>query len=305
MSALRELARGRWPALLAALGVDERYLRRRNGPCPLCPGGKDRYRFSDHEHAGGWYCSQCGKGDGFELLQRLHGWSFAQAAAEVEQLLPGLPAAAPAPKRDPGVALNRVRAQALPAGEVLEVVRYLHQRGLTVPPGLEAHPRLAYYDDDRRLVGHYAAMLGRVRLASGTPVTYHRTYLAGGQKAPLAKPKKLMSPTRNAKGGAVWLYPAGPVLGIAEGIETAIAAHMLFEIPVWSVLHADGMAGFEVPSGVREIIVFGDADENFVGQAAAFAAAKRFTFQLGIAVRVELPHAGDWADVLLLKKAAS
>lgn len=304
MSQARENARGRWPMILAALGVDERYLRRANGPCPLCQ-GRDRYRFTDYEQSGGWFCNQCHGGDGFRLLQRLHGWSFTEAAAEVEKLLPGLPASSPEPKRDAAIALNRLRTEAMPAGKVLEVVRYLRNRGLVVPPGLEAHPQLAYYDDDGHKVGGYAAMLGRVRLPSGKPVTYHRTYLAGGRKAPVAKPRKVMSPTRNSKGGAIHLWPAGPVLGIAEGIETAIAAHMLFDLPVWAALNANGMTDFQVPDGVREIVVFGDTDASYTGQAAAYTAAKRFVVNLRLSARVELPDAGDWADVVLQRKRSA
>lgn len=304
MSGIREMAQGRWPMLLAALGADERVLRRTNGPCPLCPGGRDRYRFSDHEGRGCWFCSKCGKGDGFELLQRLNGWTFAEAAAEVEKLLPGLPTAKQEPKRDAAAALNRVRREAVSASQVPEVVRYLRNRGLVVPPGLAAHPKLAYYHDGQR-IGCYPAMLGRVKMPDGTPITYHRTYLQNGQKARVAAPRKLMKPARPSKGGAVQLWPAGEKLGIAEGIETAIAAHQLFGIPVWSVISANGMAEFQPPAGVREVVIFGDTDESFTGQAAAYSAAKRLVLECGLSATVKLPPYGDWADVLIRQKGAA
>ena len=40
-------AHGRWPEILAALGIDPAALRNRHGPCPGC-GGRDRFRFDDN-----------------------------------------------------------------------------------------------------------------------------------------------------------------------------------------------------------------------------------------------------------------
>ena len=72
---IKARAQHSWPAILAGLGIDPRYLQNRHGPCPAC-GGKDRFRFDDREGQGTFYCNQCGSGDGFHLLERVHGWSF-------------------------------------------------------------------------------------------------------------------------------------------------------------------------------------------------------------------------------------
>ena len=63
---VREAAHGRWPSILSALGLDERALSGRHGPCPMC-GGKDRFRFDDKEGRGTYFCSGCGAGDGVQL----------------------------------------------------------------------------------------------------------------------------------------------------------------------------------------------------------------------------------------------
>ena len=87
-------------------------------------------------------------------------------------------------------------------------------------------------------------------------------------------------------------------MGIAEGIETAIAAHMLTGIPVWAAANANGVEKFIPPEGCKRLTVFGDTDESFTGQAAAFALAKRAA-RAGFVCDVSLPpEAGDWNDYL-------
>lgn len=85
-----EAARGRWPGILARLGVDSSSLEDRHGPCPGC-GGRDRFRFDDRDGSGSWLCSQGGggtvSGDGFALLEHVHGWDAKRQLKEVAALL--------------------------------------------------------------------------------------------------------------------------------------------------------------------------------------------------------------------------
>ena len=304
MTDIAAQATGRWPAILAALGVDERILSRKHSPCPVC-GGRDRFRFTDYQQRGMWICNQCGTGDGFDLLQRIHGWSFSEAAEQIKPLLPELPRERQSDDKQKRAvaALNRLRREAVPAAKIPAVEAYLLSRGLIVPPGIEAPPALGYWQDGRE-AGRYPAMLGRVLLPCGTPATYHRTYLHNGKKAPVESPRKLMTPARPIRGGAIRLFPAESVLGIAEGIETAIAAHLLFGLPVWSVIDAAGIGSFEPPVGVRELVIFGDCDANYTGQSAAYAAANRLSRRLRVDVRIP-DRGGDWNDVLLQSREAA
>lgn len=59
------------------------------------------------------------------------------------------------------------------------------------------------------------------------------------------------------------------------------------------------MEAFQPPPGVRTLHVFADNDENCVGQAAAYALAKRLS-RTGIKVNVQIPPTTgtDWLDVL-------
>jgi phage/plasmid primase-like uncharacterized protein len=97
MQQTKEAARGRWKSILPQLGVSRKILSGRNQPCPFC-GGRDRFRFSDHDNAGKYYCNQCGHGDGFDLLMKLHGWTLKETADKIDEVL-GIDARKVAPKK--------------------------------------------------------------------------------------------------------------------------------------------------------------------------------------------------------------
>lgn len=83
------LTRGKWHSTLPALGIPAEYLTNKHGPCPGC-GGKDRFRFDDREGRGGFVCGGGGDtltGDGFDLLQHVHGWSRQEAFRAVSEYL--------------------------------------------------------------------------------------------------------------------------------------------------------------------------------------------------------------------------
>ena len=86
--------------------------------------------------------------------------------------------------------------------------------------------------------------------------------------------------------------------GIAEGIETAIAAMKLFKVPTWSVLSTYGIETFEPPAGRQRLIVFADHDANGAGQKAAHLLAARLAGQIPIEIRFPDTTGDDWNDVL-------
>ena len=302
MSALTEAARGRWAGILEALGIPAGFLSRRNGPCPMCD-GKDRWRFTDHDQAGRWWCNQCGTGDGFELLQQFHGWDFPTAAKEVKKMLPNMPAAAIA-SADEKITraregLNRFKKVVEAASESAQVKRYLESRALVASPLLLAHSAAEYWQDGVS-AGTFAAMVGLVSAPDGRPLTYHRTFLLDGQKAPVPSPRKIMPAAGDTTGAAIRLWPVSASMGIAEGIETALACHQLFGIPTWSAISAGGLERFIPPAGITELMIFADRDASYTGQAAAFALAKRLVQHTAIRVRVSLPDdMGDFNDQLV------
>ena len=295
-----ERARGRWPEILTRLGIERRFLVNRHGPCPLC-GGKDRFRFDDKEGTGSYYCNGCGAGVGIIMLRKFHNWDHATACREVDEILGNEPVAPPsaAPTEgspaDRGAKIERVIAEAT-AAEVMS--NYLSARGLSVVSDvLCGHRSLAYYDDDGQFVGRFPAMIAPVVGPDGTLQSVYRTYIAD-----LPKKKKLMSPIDTIRGGAVRLFAVVDEMGIAEGIETALACTELFEMPTWATLGTSGIETFEPLASIKRLRIFGDNDRNFAGQKAAYILANRLALDLNrdLDLDVSIPPEPDtdWLDVL-------
>lgn len=288
-----DLAWGRFPEILMAAGMDSRFFNHRNGPCPFCE-GTDRYRWT-RKPEGLWVCNNCTGGryaSGFEMLMRhlgLH--TFREAADHVRHFcgaVPGLAhvtreAKAAAAKYGSPEDLARRRAK----------MERLWSEGVGVKPGdpvslylqnrvpglqgdladLKYHPALPYWapgelpTDKPVLLGKFPAMLALCRDAKGEFVQLHKTYLTregGKADVPLAK-KTEQGVGSNAF--AVRLMPVtGDTLGVSEGIETALGASMLRQIPVWPCLNGTVMMNFVLPEylvgQVRRIVIFTDHDER-------------------------------------------
>ncbi len=141
-------------------------------------------------------------------------------------------------------------------------------------------------------------MLARVSSPDGRSVTINRTFITPqGRKADMAEPRAAM-PGQIPEGSAIRLAMHGERLGIAEGIETALAATRRFNVPVWAAINATMLEKWEPPDGVKEVWIFGDNDPTFTGAAASYALAKRLVIRRKISVHVEIPPAvgSDWAD---------
>lgn len=305
MSNLVEVCKGRWQAILPLLGVDTRYLTGKHGPCPIC-GGNDRWRFDDKRGEGTWICSHCGAGNGFMLVMKLKGTDWRGAQDQVAPLVEAAKVQVSRQERGE-MALQEARDRLWRTAEMIAdddlVHHYLERRGIVLrvaPADLRSVERCLYQSNPKP--EWHPAMLARVCDAEGRPVQLHRTYLDSvGNKAKVAEPRKLM-PGTLPKGSAVRLGVPGKILGIAEGIETALAAAQIFAVPVWAAVNARMLLAWEPPKDVSEIVVFGDNDESFTGQSSAFALAHRLKMRhAGQSIRVEIPTkpGTDWNDELL------
>ncbi len=296
-----ELARNRWPELLVRFGIDQKLLTGKHSPCPAC-GGRDRFRFDDKDGRGAFHCSKCGAGDGFALLKLALGWGFKQAADEIERIAGTIQPVEPKSQQseaDKLATCKRIWSESLAVVSGDPVHTYLQRRtGIAdIPAAIRFHPNLPYRHDDGTLT-RYPAMVSRVQDANAVGCAIHRTYLTvDGCKADVLKPKKVIGnlPT----GSAIRLFPAGAVIGIAEGIETALSASQNFGVPVWAAISAGVMEKWTPPQGVERVLVFGDNDISGVGQSAAWNLAKRL-INSKFVVEVKIPETlgCDWNDAL-------
>jgi hypothetical protein len=142
-------------------------------------------------------------------------------------------------------------------------------------------------------------MIAAVR--EGNRITaVHRTFIEPGTASKardLAASRMMLGrPGR----GAVQLAPAALLLGLAEGIETALAAKQLHGIPVWATLGTERAGHLLLPQGLDRLILLFDRD------AAGLEADRqaRFAYQRpGLEIESLWPPAphNDWAEVLLAR----
>lgn len=305
---LRDNCQGRWRGILGSFGIDRHSLTGKHGPCPMC-GGKDRFRFDDKDGRGTWICSQCGAGDGIALAMAHKGWDFKTAAQEIEGIV-GLVQREQEPRatrsdNDLRAAMNSLWSNGLPLGPDDPVTRYLGNRNIRLadyPPSLRYVEKCRYQGDPS---GWHPAMIAKVTAPDGIPTSIHRTYLDwSGKKIAHAEPRKMM-PGQIAKGSAVRLSPIAKVLGVAEGIETALSASIIWHVGCWSCLNTTLLMQWQPPPEVEEVIVFADGDVNYAGHAAAYALAHRLIAKHHLKARVEVPAdpGMDWNDVLMAERA--
>ena len=335
---VRATAKGAWLPILAALAPELREAiakpGKRHVPCPV-HGGQDGFRlFPDAAQSGGGICNSCGaKPDGFALLMWLKGWGFPEALAAVAGVLglSGPHATAvvtriPAP--NPPAANRDGKLKALLSQTLRESVpihhpdaeplrRYLNRRGLAsnLPdwPGLRFHPGMSYRDEDGKPIGQYPVLLALLE-NGGKPVTLHRTFLTNdGHKAPVDCPKKMLPvpSDRQLTGAAVRLGQPCLTLGVAEGIETALAIRQATGMTVWPVTTASLLHCFDIPPEVKKLVVWADLDRPSAktGIQAGLEAANRLAqraAEWGLEVVIRVPEGNipeyaksvDWLDVL-------
>ena len=201
---------------------------------------------------------------------------------------------APAPRlhhRDNRRAALDIWREAGPAAGTL-VEKYLRRRGITlpVPPSIRYHPGLRHGPTGLIL----PTMVAAVQAPDRRVTAIHRTFLNEfGGKATVSTPKMALGPLGT---GAVRLAKAGPVLGLAEGVETGLSAQQLFSVPVWAAL-GSRLDRVALPDIVRHIVIY--ADNGSAGVEAAHKAVEAFTsLQRRVTLRLPPERFGDWNDAL-------
>lgn len=225
---------------------------------------------------------------------------------------------------------------------------YLWSRGLARTDlghdALRAHPALYCHEVKRPL----PALVAPIRGADGKVTAVQRIWTTDelvydGTPKDARAPLQIRKKTLGVMGdGAVQLAPAAACLGLAEGVETAIAAAQLFRMTVWAVCGISRL-GFPahwrerklvpgqalrrwvpleqppsgvsvewvqergpsiwVPPGTERLIIFGD--RGWMGETVASFAAVWWS-RRGLRCRAVFPDEGfgDWNDQLIGRRAA-
>ena len=300
MKSTHEMARGRWSELLPHFGVDASFLKNTHGPCPIC-GGKDRFRWDDKDSKGGYICSGCGSGDGFNLVQKVTGKGFTQIAAEIDAWLgrtfAGTPGYLPKPvgeEEDQRKAMIRVWSECSKPTPITPGGIYMaHRTGRDrVWAGFMEHRAIGVAGNA------HPALVGKIASFEGRAINLHLTLLTpSGEKASVEPSKRVMK-GKLPDGCAIRIGDAGPIMGVAEGVETAVSASIMYGIPVWACVNGTLLSKWMPPALAKEIVVFGDNDRNFAGQAKAYTLANRLEVIHKRRVTVEIPDmpGSDWND---------
>lgn len=197
--------------------------------------------------------------------------------------------------------IARLRAASAPLVPGDPVTLYLKHRGFAgvwpLPDCLRYAPRLVYWHDDGSTSIH-PGMVAPLVAPDGRIVAAHRTFLTrDGRKADVPNERKVTRPAGVLAGACIPLFkPQRGVIGIAEGIETALAAWLASSVPTVAAYCAGNLAAWQWPPGVHRIVIFADAD--MAGREAAETLRAR-ALRAGLQVKTLTPSepGTDWADV--------
>ncbi|MDK9373407.1 toprim domain-containing protein [Lelliottia sp. V106_10] len=275
-----EAAKGQWATIFEHYGLPP--ITGKNhfkGECPIC-GARGKLRIDDCDGRGTWICV-CGSGTGLDLVTKTQGKPFNQICSEIDRLIGNdfqrvkIPVSSSATSLRTKV-LNRF-AKLAPLRETTGAA-YLNARGIFKLP-----PDAIRFQEKQRYQGQvYQSLYSLATDDKGELCYLHQTLLDGSKKADLgdeksAKRQKSLQEDNyldHARSVAIRMFPVASTLGIAEGIETALSAHQIYNVNTWATMTANFMKKFRVPAGVKHLIIFADRDVySATGLAAAFECA--------------------------------
>ena len=296
--------------LVALIGGSIKLTRRGADYWGLCPFHAENTPSFKVDSAGGFFhCFGCGqRGDVVSWVMTYYNIDFQEAVrwlggdgAESLKRKAPLPVSPskPADNQAQRLAFAREVWKAAQPIDGTQAAAYLARRGIRgqelpghiLPPSLRFHPELSHAPSKRVFPAMIAAMQIKAQALCGI----HRTYLSGDGKA-LVSPAKMM--LGRMQGAAIRLCAAAPILGLAEGIETALSVRLATGQAVWAAGSLSNMAAVELPPIVQTVVLYtdGDCDQGLINQTVEKAAR----FYCGRRVQVAAPPRNmDFNDLLL------
>jgi putative DNA primase/helicase len=180
-----------------------------------------------------------------------------------------------------------------------QIINWVRARGIPIDPAELARMPLRWSPRCPLGRGDAPAMIALMTdPITAEPCGIHRTFLSadGSAKAFGKESRKMLG-----RAGIIRLCPDEDVakgLGIAEGIETAMAIIAAGWRAVWACGSLEGLKQFPVLAGIECLTVFSDAKPHEI--AGARACADRWP-AAGREAILRVPRQGDWNDALALK----
>lgn len=196
----------------------------------------------------------------------------------------------------PNQVARRLWEGSVPIADTLAAV-YLDRRYITARSAeLRFKPRAQL--GSKPNATFHPALIAAIRDDRGL-VAVHRTFLDPKScwKAAIPDPKRMLG---RPGAGAVRLAPAGPVLGLAEGLETALSAMDILGFPVWAVLGNERFGIVSVPAVVQRLIILRDPDKG--GERASELAENQIREGLSIETLLPPGKGRDWNAVAMSRR---
>ena len=267
----QEAAKGRWNEILSHYNLE--FTGKRHIRCPICDRkGSSGMRINEHRGECSYICV-CGSGSGFQLLLEITGLSFRDLANDIDKIIGNTREFEQQPVKQVALPVKTTLGNLQDIrGTSTEI--YLKKRQIKNMPDMSiSHcSSTPLYDSDGNFLGEHEAMVAKVTDSlSFEPLQLHITYLKNGNK--ITRKVRNLTETEY-KSPVVRLFSAKKTLGIAEGIETALSAHELYDVPTWATINSGFMKKFRAPKGITKLIIYADNDKSATGQAAAFECAR-------------------------------
>ena len=268
-------------------------------PCPVCGTGNNRFVFDDSRGRGNNLCRKCDGGEGksaksrtgLTLIADILNCSFDEACEKVGNYLsltPDQRMANAAPRRqleeykkpeisekEKNFAAQMIEKALNGATDVSGTLGqdYLKKRGLKVDYPIHnlRFNKIERYEKNKNPKSwQQNALIARLTNNNGKLESLQRIYLNEDATKDIRKQTSKYTGHSNEEAKAsVKLFDPAEIMGIAEGAETALAAHELSGIPVWAAINAGRLACWQPPEIAKTIFIFADLDQSNTGYECA------------------------------------
>lgn len=282
------------------------------GKCPVHRDRTPSFHVSDIR--GTYKCFGCGIwGDAFDWLMTMHGLTFQEAVEELSRdVVTGVSGRSfqtrESHKADASEDEKRRIAHAHGiwlrrepvAGTLAE--RYLATtRGIvTRLPAELGYVHRAYCSPLKEEV---PALIAPLQDSAGHVTAVQQIFLCGETLDAWRDPdgRRIKRTLGVMRDGCVRLGLPDTTLGMAGSVEDALAASVLFSLPVWATCGEQRFERVWVPDEVTELVIFADADA--AGQRAAEAGARKHWDRRSVTVHAPT-GSKDWNELLQARAAA-